>query len=765
MSVLSLLLGFSRTVPECAEKVAAEVSDADAAESLQRLKAIERSKPTLGQVGRYAAIGGAGTAVGAAIKDLAVKSPKDILGGPGKRLRTVAGNALAGAVVSGGAPLVRAHFDRQVEKGTLKKYLAQPAEKVAAPDEEKNRKLRRSAATTAIGSTLGLVGTSAAQNKLVNSFQSGGDRMANEGVSSKILDKIKSHNLPVQESFAGYQYMPNSHINVPVGVNARNANPAALAHELGHHNVQSHPILKYTQGERAIALRNPVTSARLGLLTGGLSGVSDNPWVRAAGIAAPALLSVPTLLSEGGASWNAMKHLRSAGADPALRSAARKNLGQAFGTYALQAGLGSVAAGLSHAGVRAVRGHMQEKEEHTKTAEAHLLEWLLKEADVSVGQWWENTGGPFLAKGGDHAKFKKMMDEAGFPDKVKERFTRVAKEKYPPTPRAYDFRGSYSSGGSYGTGHEGKSPKWPGSPPSSRTLATEMASNLKKNVVGLGALGGTALGLKMLTKQESDPDRAVGAWKAPVGNAISVGTALGGIMHRLAPSKDPRTALAVGIGFGLLGAGLGAGLGQAADNDANRYGTASGKRLKSEKGLRFVRDEAKKTWTNRAGGVAAASILPAAIAASLGGNVNSSGVLASIGAMGKGLSQERLSSTRYLSARDSFHKKQEQKTAGWVEYVKLAAGAPTRGGFLMASEVPAFRAPNVYRPVHKVTPQQIVEKMGSATTPAGRLSATRRVGLPKVSAPPGPAIADVAPTFGQRLPGANKTTIGKIAHI
>ena len=110
-------------------------------------------------------------------------------------------------------------------------------------------------------------------------------------------------------------------------------------------------------------------------------------------------------------------------------------------------------------------------------------------------------------------------------------------------------------------------------------------------------------------------------------------------------------------------------------------------------------------------------------------------------------------------------KEEAEKTAGWVEYVKLAAGAPTRGGFLMASEVPAFRAPNVYRPVHKVTPQQIVEKMGSATTPAGRLSATRRVGLPKVSAPPGPAIADVAPTFGQRLPGANKTTIGKIAHI
>jgi hypothetical protein len=102
------------------------------------------------------------------------------------------------------------------------------------------------------------------------------------------------------------------------------------------------------------------------------------------------------------------------------------------------------------------------------------------------------------------------------------------------------------------------------------------------------------------------------------------------------------------------------------------------------------------------------------------------------------------------------------KVAGWVEYVKLAAGAPTRGGFMMASEVPAFRHPDIQRPMHHTRPQQIVEKMGSATTPAGRLSASRRVGLPKVTAPPGPAIADTVPTFGQRLPGANKTTIGKM---
>ena len=105
----------------------------------------------------------------------------------------------------------------------------------------------------------------------------------------------------------------------------------------------------------------------------------------------------------------------------------------------------------------------------------------------------------------------------------------------------------------------------------------------------------------------------------------------------------------------------------------------------------------------------------------------------------------------------------QPKVAGWVSYVKQAAGAPTRGGFLMSSEVPPFKSPNVYQPVHKTAKVAESEKTGGATTPAGRLASSRRVGLPKVTAPAGPSVADTVPTFGQRLPGANKTTIGKVA--
>jgi hypothetical protein len=107
----------------------------------------------------------------------------------------------------------------------------------------------------------------------------------------------------------------------------------------------------------------------------------------------------------------------------------------------------------------------------------------------------------------------------------------------------------------------------------------------------------------------------------------------------------------------------------------------------------------------------------------------------------------------------------------YADMGKMGAGAPTRGGFLMSSEVAPWRQPKLHT-VNQSDPQQIVEKMGAArlewlqkragaTTPAGRLASSHRVGLPKVSAPPGPSIADTVPTFGQRLPGANKTTIGK----
>lgn len=60
---------------------------------------------------------------------------------------------------------------------------------------------------------------------------------------------------------------------------------------------------------------------------------------------------------------------------------------------------------------------------------------------VSVGQWWEQKGGPHLAKGGSHSDFKKMMETDGIPEKMHDRFMRMAKERY---PAQHNFRNSAS---------------------------------------------------------------------------------------------------------------------------------------------------------------------------------------------------------------------------------------------------------------------------------------------------------------------------------
>lgn len=599
---------------------AAAVSEQEARASLDRLENLERAKPSGAQVGRYAAVGG-GAAVGAtALKDLIAKGPRDVLGGPGKRLRTVAANAVAGALTSGAVPLVRSHLDQEAEKHKIRAFLKQPrttttvdtpkvAEqavrqeagwveyiKLAAKksdeqrrDEKHRSKLRRSAAATLGGTVVGGGLTTLGQGALFSAFNNPSEVLKHEGINHSLTRKIKEHGLDLVEAPRGYAYAPNQAVTIPWGASVKDLNSAALAHELGHHSVQQHPILRHTQGTRAMSFRDPGLVSQVGLATGAVSGMSDNPYVRAAGIAAPALLSVPTLASEAGASWNAMKHLRAAGASPAHLGAARKNLLHAFGTYMLNAGAGSIAAGLSHAAVRGLR---------------------------SIAA-------------------KAPTAPAG------------------PTPDAAKLAAGAPTRGDLAQS-------------TSEKMAFTVAEAALASTLGGGVVGGLA-----------------GADGAPKDRELE-----GGVR-------------------GALGGAIGA-----------LSGGVSGV---------FGADTVRHTLG-----------LPLH-------NSNSHLIGLGAGALAGG----RLG---YLLA-----------TRGVQGEKKVAAGAPTRGGFMMASEVPAFRAPNVYRPVHKsVVPQSIVEKMGSATTPAGRLSASRRVGLPKVTAPPGPAIADTVPTFGQRLPGANKTTIGKM---
>lgn len=112
------------------------ISDEQARKSLERLDTLEKSKPTGGQVARYATIGGIAVpaikALGQTIKGgrgegvsalghlAGAKTP-----GHGAALRQLAGSVAEGALSAGAVPLIRARSDRSAEIGKLKSYLAQ----------------------------------------------------------------------------------------------------------------------------------------------------------------------------------------------------------------------------------------------------------------------------------------------------------------------------------------------------------------------------------------------------------------------------------------------------------------------------------------------------------------------------------------------------------------------------------------------------------------------------------------------------------------
>lgn len=115
------------------------ISDEQAAAALDRYESLEKGKPTLAQLGRYAALGAVAgptiAAVGNAMRGgrsaghsllghLAGAKEPGALGA----VRALAGSATTGALGSGAIPLVRSQLDRRAEMGTLKKYLTQHEE-------------------------------------------------------------------------------------------------------------------------------------------------------------------------------------------------------------------------------------------------------------------------------------------------------------------------------------------------------------------------------------------------------------------------------------------------------------------------------------------------------------------------------------------------------------------------------------------------------------------------------------------------------------
>jgi len=98
------------------------------------------------------------------------------------------------------------------------------------------------------------------------------------------------------------------------------------------------------------------------------------------------------------------------------------------------------------------------------------------------------------------------------------------------------------------------------------------------------------------------------------------------------------------------------------------------------------------------------------------------------------------------------------------------SGPLSMGRFPQVSSQPGFRAPNVRAKPFAAPPQQIHEggiKIGaliSPTTvgsPKAQLGSSMRIGRPRVTAPPGPSIHQVAKPkgFGSPIPGAKKSVL------
>ena len=94
------------------------ISDEEASKSIDRLEALEKTRPTVGQVARYGVLGAGAGALGRTVSH-------GIEHGKLPTARGALGAAASGAIGMGAVPLVRSALDRHAEVGRLKKYMVQ----------------------------------------------------------------------------------------------------------------------------------------------------------------------------------------------------------------------------------------------------------------------------------------------------------------------------------------------------------------------------------------------------------------------------------------------------------------------------------------------------------------------------------------------------------------------------------------------------------------------------------------------------------------
>jgi hypothetical protein len=371
------------------------VSEEQARSSLDRLNTLERNKPTLKQVGRYAGVGAVAGPAMSLVGNVIKKGPKGALDFGGKTvLRGALGDAAKGAIGGGLVPLARNQLDRRGEINTLKSFVqehqlppaapgpagtevggkiaAAPSQQVQQPQEQPENNGRKVLLGLAGGVGGGVA--NAGLNQLVTRAS-----MNAPEEDKALLGRIRSSaTVPVHDvgpghvaSFAspelvneqGMQQL-NQHLGKPLGPEGavmlgRDVHsPGVLAHELGHADINASRSGRVLQNKHT--LRAGLGASAIGSLTGAVTGLSGNKTVQHLGLAAPALAALPQLAYEAGASLKGIRHMRNAGATRAQLGRMAKAVIPAWGTYATNAGMGVANAAVTQGITGGIRNAVNE---------------------------------------------------------------------------------------------------------------------------------------------------------------------------------------------------------------------------------------------------------------------------------------------------------------------------------------------------------------------------------------------------------------------
>jgi hypothetical protein len=735
------------------------ISDEQAAKALERYEALERSKPTGGQVARYGAIG--------AVAAPAIGAIGDVISGKrfeaGKRLRGHLGRAVTGALTSGAIPIVRAHFDRRAEMGTLKKYLAERGIDTAHLDAPTAGKL--SAPFEPVEKTAGSV-----LRRALRSLP----RVLNE-VDGRVIQQLQQEGLAsaagrARERLKGKEKDSGSGItparswdatgytvDLVKGAFATSAYSANLPYP-------TVPQKSFQPGFRAPNLAR-VTQA-------------DPQSIKTSGVDPDQVMQRGEELEAMGRKMRNIGYLAAASlAAGSLIPESRALKWGLRGGALLGAGLGV----LGEQGMRSGKGYQAAAHAARGTPKKEWVEGL----DYSPTAFAEADRAIKLA-------FKPQRAVQHEPQAIKTRSMYEWMAKHPKTMVLAPalLTGAIAGGTTWGEG---------GGVP------------LSVGIGLLGALAGASSGNFALeeAKKVIERDKKIKLQHKEAASVADLGAALRRISGKvrlpanlmqgvaefhpslqqsvgLVRSHAPRVpkqeilkhlpktplrnqiALPRGGSFKALQrkpetrgfvSGVTTGAGRRAVN------TAIGLHEGFEKAVRPER------------------IHPVATHLSPDVLIKEHNMLARMTGPGAQEARDVFSKMRHSTGEaeafsgvlhDAFGPRMANFQYGQGEKIpkamrnrlfdhikKMAAGAPTPGNFMMASEVPAFRSPTLKSPL-QTQPQQIVEKLGGVpTTPAGRLANSKRIGAPRVTPPPGPSIAQISKPVGYGKPaaGAAKGTI------